>query len=198
MSAISSVIKARIIIVGKEGSGKSSLIQTVIGSGFSDAYTPTKGCDLHEFEITEECTNSEFHVFLWDTCGSAAYETIIRQYYTGASCAIITCESADFQRNLHEAVVPFIDGIREYCGPIPLIIAVTKSDLSDPISIGEEESLFKWKNRDIPIMHTSSRSGSNVLTMFKRLLLEVVRYQQLVGIRIDTPIHKLEDIARML
>jgi len=196
VSAISSPTQARILIVGKGQSGKTSLVRCLLQGHTSELYTPTIGCRLYETQIDEERTNSKFHVFLWDTSGSHDYAIINRKYYKGSSGAIITCCSREVRDNFPGAVTIFVEAIRRDCGSIPIVIAVTKSDVSDETDACARPQKFRHNSEEIPIIYISSRTGSNVLRLFIRLLFEIVRHEQLVGERIDTPIHTLEDLTR--
>ena len=194
MSAISSDSEARIIIVGKVGSGKTSIIENLMNKPHSYAHRPTVGSELYEAEILEKCTQSRFHVFIWDTSGDEMYDAICRFYYKGSTCAIVTCDQEDLVSNLQESVTCYLKRIHEECGRIPMIIAVTKSDQLHSRIDSRSDRSFPFEDVFIPIIYTSGRDGSNVAHLFNQLLLDVVRHHQLVGTRMDTPIHKPQDL----
>jgi len=196
VSAISGDSEARIVIVGKVGSGKTSMIHSLLKLRYSDSHEPTIGCNLYEAYILEESTPSNFHVFIWDTSGNDAYDAVTREYYKGATCAVITCDAEDSRVRLQETVTRFLQPLRVECGPIPVIIAVTRSDPLDATLHATSLRSLSVDGREIPVLQTSVRDPSSVTQLFKRLLLEVVRHHQLVGVRTDDPIHRLIALTR--
>jgi small GTP-binding protein len=196
VSAISGDSEARIVIVGKFESGKTSMIHSLLKIPYSESHEPTIGCNLYETDIVEECTLSNFHVYIWDTSGNDAYDAVTRKYYKGTTCAVITCDAEDYRMRLQETATRFLQPLRDECGPIPVIIAVTRSDRLDATLNATSLRSLSIEGREIPVLQTSIRDRSCVTQLFKRLLLEVVRHHQLVGTRTDNPIHRLVDLTR--
>ena len=186
------ILEARILVVGAAGSGKTSLIQRFVNNSFSDVYDPTIGCVINERYYTVESMENQFHVYVWDTCGNSAYSALNHLYYTGSSCAIIVVESNKPESVCGERIKNFLQTIREQCGSIPVLIVKTKSD--------ELQTSLSWTQTTsyapgVPIVSVSAKNDTNVAHAFKLLLNELVRHQQLVGVRVDVPVHRLRDIA---
>ena len=69
----------KIVIVGNQGVGKSSLFIRFCDDNFVDNYLPTIGVDFR-FKMTE-VDNKLCKLQIWDTAGQERFRTITRAYY---------------------------------------------------------------------------------------------------------------------
>ena len=76
----------KIVVVGDNEVGKTSLLKQIINNEFSEQYTPTKG---YEFNIMLIKVNNIVIKFqIWDMCGDDNYRTSLLNLYRNANLGI--------------------------------------------------------------------------------------------------------------
>eukprot|EP01060_Flectonema_neradi_P009148 TRINITY_DN1653_c1_g2_i2.p1 TRINITY_DN1653_c1_g2~~TRINITY_DN1653_c1_g2_i2.p1 ORF type:complete len:136 (+),score=19.68 TRINITY_DN1653_c1_g2_i2:41-448(+) len=84
----------KVIVIGKAGVGKTSLLTRVVKGGFSENYKASVGVDFEflKYSVFDvPCTLN-----CWDTAGEERYQSVFKRFYTGAAAALlvfdINCE----------------------------------------------------------------------------------------------------------
>eukprot|EP00126_Sphaerothecum_destruens_P007335 Sdes_comp19803_c0_seq2m11923 len=127
---MSSKVDLKVVLLGKEGSGKTSLVERFLHHRFVSVHQATVGAAFGAKSV--EVTNSRGQLTsitlgVWDTAGSERYEAMSRIYYRGAGAAIICYDITDkesFQRC--KFWVTELVGNEENCA---IYICGTKRDL---------------------------------------------------------------------
>jgi small GTP-binding protein len=189
---MSDIFEVRILVVGEVDSGKTSLIQRFANNSFSAVYTPSIGCKMSERHLTLECTGNKFHVFMWDICGNRSYESVNNLYYKSCSSVMIVVDAAQPEPGRRDSIMNHLVKIRERCGSIPVVIVMSKSDKLDPVVATCRKIAYE---PGVPVISVSAKNGTNITHAFQLLLKEFLRHQQLVGVRVDVPVHRLRDIT---
>ena len=76
----------RIVVVGDEKSGKSTLINRFIKDSLPASYKPTS---FDKFLVTREISGSLYNLVVWDTSGSHSFDTVRPLSYGEADVFII-------------------------------------------------------------------------------------------------------------
>ena len=120
----------KLIIVGKEASGKSSLMLRFVDDTFSTAHLCTIGVD---FKIkTFDSDNSTIKLQIWDTAGKESYRTITSSYYKGSHGVVLVYSITD--RQSFEDLPKWIDEINKFCEDgVSVILVGMKTDEEDEI-----------------------------------------------------------------
>ena len=101
----------RIVVVGDEKSGKSTLINRFIKDSLPASYKPTS---FDKFLVTREISGSLYNLVVWDTSGSHSFDTV-RPLSYGEADVFIIC----FKVKVTPAMfIPAMSVIRHYimCG----------------------------------------------------------------------------------
>eukprot|EP01129_Flabellula_baltica_P001283 TRINITY_DN11173_c0_g1_i1.p1 TRINITY_DN11173_c0_g1~~TRINITY_DN11173_c0_g1_i1.p1 ORF type:complete len:223 (+),score=39.43 TRINITY_DN11173_c0_g1_i1:77-745(+) len=96
---MSQLIKA--VLVGPSQSGKSSILNRLIGNGFFEGYIATIGADFATKDTSIGNT-----IQIWDTAGQERFQSISLSFYRGASlfCFVYDLGDADSVRELSDMV----------------------------------------------------------------------------------------------
>lgn len=93
-SGSSSIIEAKIVLLGDSGVGKSSIAQRYCKNLFSDSHDVTiGGAYLQQTVTMPDGTQVKLHI--WDTGGSERFRSMVSLYYRDASAAIICYDITD-------------------------------------------------------------------------------------------------------
>jgi small GTP-binding protein len=79
--------KYKIIFLGNQAVGKTSLIQRFIYDTYEDIYQPTIGIDFLSKTMYVEDKTVKLH--LWDTAGDEKFRSLIPTYVKDAAIAVI-------------------------------------------------------------------------------------------------------------
>ena len=117
----------KIVIVGSQGVGKSSIFLRFSDNSYSDNYAATIGVDF-KFK-TLEIDHSQCKLQIWDTAGQERFKTITSAYYKGAH-AIITVYDITNEDSFKEMEDYWLNEIKTYVNPnLLLALMGSKMDL---------------------------------------------------------------------
>jgi small GTP-binding protein len=171
----------KIILIGDESVGKTSIRERYLGNGFPIQYLPTLGAD---FSVKNETILGEKVNFqIWDLAGQSVFETIRKMYYQGARGAFIVCDVSNPKSVMN--IYNWMDELWRYNGqgPIPFVILGNKIDLrytrncildqtlkdiARGITITGESLRFK-----VTYLPTSAKTGENITEAFRQLGMQV-------------------------
>ena len=83
----------RIVVVGDEKSGKSTLINRFISDSLPASYKPTS---FDKFLVTREISGVPYNLVVWDTSGSQNFDTVRPLSYGEADVFIICFKVKQF------------------------------------------------------------------------------------------------------
>jgi GTP-binding nuclear protein Ran len=122
----------KVILVGDEGVGKTSLIKRHITGQFFAQYIPTLGVDVNPVRFNT--SNGPICFNVWDTPGKTAFRFrgLGDGYYVQADAAIVMFDrtNATSCKNIEY----WIYQIDRVCPDIPIVVVGTKCDLSSSLS----------------------------------------------------------------
>ena len=169
----------KIIIIGDQNVGKSSITIRGAKNLFNEVYTPTVGFEFITFNV--RINDQIVKLQIWDTCGQERYRSLISSFYRN-SCLAIIVYAIDSQ-NSFENVEDWIDEIKSQTNPnIKIFLIGNKKDLENQRCVDKNiaEQIAKEHNLDF-FMETSAKTGENTQKLFvvaaKILLDEYRKYQ---------------------
>lgn len=155
-------ISKKIVLIGDNAVGKTSLIRRYVENQFSDAYLTTIGVKISRKQVSTAAR--ELQLLIWDVEGQKNAQAIAAAYISGAAGAIVV---ADLSRpETFEALPDLIAGFRKLNAKSPVIIALNKCDLdtaaTPPDTLLSLDGVIAW-------FRTSAKSGENVEAMFVKM-----------------------------
>lgn len=125
----------KILAVGNQSVGKTSITIRFATDKFSDDYKVTLGMNLSTKNV--RINDKLIQMAVWDTAGQSSFEPLLPMYYRGALGAIIVYDITN--RKSFEGVRRWFRDIKRFAEEIPVIIIGNKSDLLDQRMITYEE-----------------------------------------------------------
>jgi small GTP-binding protein len=152
------MISYKIVLVGKFGVGKTSLIRRFVENSFSEEYLSTIGVSISK-KIVQNAT-----IMIWDIEGETQFKPIFKQYLKGSKGFIIV---ADLLRDdTIESIKEHIGLCNEVVKDAPIAIALNKSDLEHNFSQKDLEKLLNLSDDIVSVKKTSAKSGNAVEEIF--------------------------------
>lgn len=157
----------KVIFLGNQGVGKTSIIRRFLHDTFEDTYKATVGIDFVSKELRVD--DRAVKLQLWDTAGQERFRALIPGYLRDtAACLIVydvTCRAS------FDAVHSWVEDVRRECGEDNLVLAIVgnKTDLEDTRQVSSEEGLALSKELHTLFSESSARTGSKVIDIFEQI-----------------------------
>ena len=156
----------KIILIGEQGSGKSSIVKRLVDNSYIDRRESTISLDFtsHKFEYNGK--TYKFH--FWDTAGQECFAPIIKVYYKNIACCFIVIEANDeeWEENLIKWLGRYETNKDENVKAKPIIL-VNKLDLERKFT--EEEGRKFAEDHNCLYYEISAKTGANMRNLLKYL-----------------------------
>ncbi|KAL2828104.1 P-loop containing nucleoside triphosphate hydrolase protein [Aspergillus pseudoustus] len=136
---MSSSLEAKIVVLGAQGVGKTSLVQRYVKNAFNESTTTsTVGASFVTKRVLDSTSDTLVRLQIWDTAGQERFRSISRLYYRGANACLLCYDITD-EHSFHEMTGWLVE-LKKNLGsgsasdgdnPPPIVIHVvgTKSDI---------------------------------------------------------------------
>jgi len=122
-------LEAKIVVLGSQGVGKTSLVHRYVKNQFAPASTTsTVGASFLTKRVVDSESDSVVRLQIWDTAGQERFRSISRLYYRGANACIL-CYSITDTASFEEMGVWLQELRRNLPADIILHVVGTKADL---------------------------------------------------------------------
>jgi len=156
--------KYKLVFLGDESVGKTSIITRFMYDHFDDTYQATIGIDF--LSKTMYLEDRVTRLQLWDTAGQERFRSLIPSYIRDSSVAMIVYDITN--QNSFKSISKWVEDVREERGNDVVIMLVgNKSDLQDQRQITTTQGEEKSKELSVMFMETSAKSGENIKQLFR-------------------------------
>jgi internalin A len=115
--------EVKLIVVGRGGAGKTSLIKRLKGEPFDPNEGETHGINLRELELA--CADGPVQARVWDFGGQHVLHAMHEFFLTARSLYLLVLGERD--DTAERDAVYWLQLIRSYAGPAPVVVALNKS-----------------------------------------------------------------------
>jgi len=195
--------KYKVVVIGDEKVGKTSLIRRFVEGRFLESYISTIGVDIYTKHVNSNQRKNT--LVIWDFGGQKIYDALRRNFYHEADAAVLAYDTTN--KESFYSLYKWLDESDEVMGyRIPIILIGTKVDLED-FKVKNEEGIKFAKENNLDFVETSSKvdKGQNVNLVFQRLthlcMREIKNYQNLVDTELTPLVQgecRLCDISLMV
>lgn len=185
-------LRAKIVLIGDGGVGKTALRRAWLGEGFKTEYLMTIGADFASQEMSyyhsETKATYDLKFQIWDLAGQPRFKAVRDLYYRGAVGALCF-----FDITNQESYMNLVEWIQSFWnlnghGKMPILLVGSKCDLRDnpafPTQVSarygkeyasELTKLLKHKHGfSVHYVETSAKENINVDKAFKILAKEII------------------------
>uniref|UniRef100_A0A665TDC5 RAB41, member RAS oncogene family n=1 Tax=Echeneis naucrates TaxID=173247 RepID=A0A665TDC5_ECHNA len=165
--------KFKLVFLGEQSVGKTSLITRFMYDSFDNTYQATIGIDfLSKTMYLEDRTGVSLmsvRLQLWDTAGQERFRSLIPSYIRDSTIAVVVYDITNL--NSFQQTSKWIDDVRTERGSDVIIMLVgNKTDLADKSrQITTEEGEQRAKELNVMFIETSAKTGYNVKQLFRRV-----------------------------
>ncbi|KAJ0407538.1 hypothetical protein P43SY_006856 [Pythium insidiosum] len=163
---IAPLAKYKLVFLGDQGVGKTSIITRFMYDTFDNAYQATIGIDF--LSKTMYMEDRTVRLQLWDTAGQERFRSLIPSYIRDSSVAVVAYDITNRASFLNTS--KWIEDVRAERGQDVVIMLVgNKTDISDRRQVSIEEGADKAKEENVMFIETSAKAGFNIKALFRKL-----------------------------
>ena len=156
----------KVVIIGDENVGKTSLVRQLCEHKFETSQTPSRVVDFHIKPV--ELPDGWVKITIWDVAGPARFQVVRESFYPGCTAAALV-----FDLSTHitfDHLEGWLEEIRKVVPQIKILLVGNKKDIehSSPVNL----STFLKKEVLIPYIETSAKTSEGVEEMFTLLANE--------------------------
>nr|XP_023019466.1 ras-related protein Rab6-like [Leptinotarsa decemlineata] len=160
------VKKYKLVFLGEQSVGKTSLITRFMYDSFDTSYQATIGIDF--LSKTVYLKDRTIRLQLWDTAGQERFRSLIPSYIRDSAVAVIVYDITNMYS--FEYTTKWIDEVRRERGRnIVIILVGNKVDLENFREVSVEEAEQRAKENNIVFIETSAKVGYNIKQLFRRI-----------------------------
>ena len=160
----------KIVLIGDQAVGKTSLVLRYINDTFSEHYISTIGADFLIKDL--QLMQAPVRLMIWDLGGQEQWEGIRARYMQGSDGVILIFDVSRKQ-NLQHYISNWVREVKDFIGEkTPVIVVANKIDLKPQVNLKEAAKLMKSLN--YPYIETSAKTGNRVEVIFQRITAEIV------------------------
>ncbi|CAH0025501.1 unnamed protein product [Clonostachys rhizophaga] len=176
--------KFKLVFLGEQSVGKTSLITRFMYDSFDNTYQATIGIDfLSKVDpapdrdsifrgLTTEQTmyleDRTVRLQLWDTAGQERFRSLIPSYIRDSSVAVVVYDISNAKS--FQNTKKWIDDVRAERGNDVIIVLVgNKTDLNEKREVTTQQGEDEAKKNNLMFVETSAKLGHNVKNLFKRI-----------------------------
>ncbi|OXV07832.1 hypothetical protein Egran_04404, partial [Elaphomyces granulatus] len=130
--AMSSSLEAKIVVLGAQGVGKTSLVNRYVKNAFEPATTTsTVGASFVTKRVLDSASDTLVRLQIWDTAGQERFRSISRLYYRGAHACLLCYDITDEQsfRDMTGWLLELKKNRADDEEPLVIHVVGTKSDI---------------------------------------------------------------------
>eukprot|EP00762_Andalucia_godoyi_P004388 ANDGO_08245.mRNA.1 Ras-related protein RABH1b len=164
--SISPLSKYKIVFLGDQSVGKTSIITRFLYDTFDPSYQSTIGIDFLSKTLYLE--DRTVRLQIWDTAGQERFRSLIPSYIRDSSVAVVVYDISC--RSSFDNVVKWIDDVRAERGSDVIIALVgNKTDDSEHRVVTVEEGEAKANDLNVMFMEVSALTGTNIKAAFRKI-----------------------------
>ena len=164
----------KILTLGDQSVGKSSIVLRYSDNKFKDTWLSTIGVDSKRKIV--KVKGEKVKVSIWDTAGQERFQNIVKTYYIGSNGVLLiyditnrkSFEKIDFWYNdLFYNTNIKIDELIIY-------LVANKMDLDKKREISKEEGEKYSKNKNIRYFEVSAKTGEGIKKLFDEIINDIM------------------------
>jgi small GTP-binding protein len=169
--------KAKIVIVGDPGVGKTSTILRFTDNAFRRSYIPTMGTNITEksFRVKDNI----IELILWDLAGQSKFELMRKHFYHGAEAVILIFDLTNPKS--FQSITQWFRDIEDYLMIDHELIGClfgNKNDLSNERKIDTNMAQKLASQLKLEYFETSALTGKNVENAFYKIAQKIIEIRK--------------------
>lgn len=166
----------KIIIIGDQAVGKSSLLMRYCDDKFSLSMMGTAGIDYKKKVFSHK--NKTLNVIFYDSAGHERFRHMTKQHYQGAKGIVLAYDVTDY--NSFSNVNEWMNTIKQNADSNAEIMLIgNKTDLINERKVSLDDGIELSKKYNVELFETSAKSGDNTVKAFNSIIVKILENEAL-------------------
>ena len=167
----SEMLKFKLIVVGDQNTGKSSILNRFNTNNFDDNYQSTIGLDFSNKNITIH--DQDVRLILYDTAGQEKFRSLIPMYIREAQIILLIYDISN-RRSFDNIPSWFSEVLNVKNDEAVFALIGNKIDLSDKREVTYDEGKKLANEKNMFFEEVSAKSGKNIMEFFNNTIFEAI------------------------
>jgi len=169
-------VEAKIVVLGPQGVGKTSVSRRYVDKLFSIDVCPTIGASFFSCKI--EVDDCEVHLQVWDTAGQERFRSLTPMYYRNANAAMLIYDITCYESFLQ--MKSWVNELgRRVDEPLVLCVLGNKCDLKDVRAVTVEEARAYANSIQGTYFETSAFDNEGISEAFQHVATSLIGLHEL-------------------
>ena len=165
------ILKFKLIVVGDQNTGKSSILNRFANNNFDDNYQATIGLDFANKNATIH--DQEIRLILYDTAGQEKFRSLIPMYIREAQVILLIFDISN--RKSFENIPNWFSEVLNVKNDEAVFALIgNKMDLSDNREVTYEEGKKLANEKNMFFEEMSAKTGKNIMEFFNNTIFEAI------------------------
>ena len=169
--SVEDLIKLKLIVVGNQGTGKSSILNRFVNETFDENYQATIGLDFHSKNITIH--DQDVRLIIYDTAGQEKFRSLIPMYIREAQIILFIYDISD--KDSFDSIPKWIQQVNDVINKeVVFVLIGNKIDLESNRKVTFEEGKKLAEKSNYIFQEVSAKTGQNFENLFEVQIFEAV------------------------
>ena len=169
--SVEDLIKLKLIVVGNQGTGKSSILNRFVNETFDENYQATIGLDFHSKNITIH--DQDVRLIIYDTAGQEKFRSLIPMYIREAQIILFIYDISD--KDSFDSIPKWIQQVNDVINKeVVFVLIGNKLDLESNRKVTFEEGKKLAEKSNYVFQEVSAKTGENFEKLFEVQIFEAV------------------------
>ena len=169
--SVEDLIKLKLIVVGNQGTGKSSILNRFVNETFDENYQATIGLDFHSKNITIH--DQDVRLIIYDTAGQEKFRSLIPMYIREAQIILFIYDISD--KDSFDSIPKWIQQVNDVINKeVVFVLIGNKLDLESNRKVTFEEGKKLAEKSNYVFQEVSAKTGENFEKLFEKQIFEAV------------------------
>lgn len=161
--------KYKLVFLGDQSVGKTSLITRFMYDSFDSTYQATIGIDFLSKSLVVD--GNKVSLQIWDTAGTERFRSLIPNYIRDLSAAVAAYDITSIIS--FDNIRSWINDIRQEKENVLIVLCGNKTDLAEKRRVSYEQGQRLAEELGTLYMETSAKSGHNVKKLFRTIAVSL-------------------------
>ena len=169
--SVEDLIKLKLIVVGNQGTGKTSILNRFVSETFDENYQATIGLDFHSKNITIH--DQDVRLIIYDTAGQEKFRSLIPMYIREAQIILFIYDISD--KESFDSIPKWIQQVNDVINKeVVFALIGNKLDLESNRKVTFEEGKKLAEKNNYVFQEVSAKTGDNFEKLFEVQIYEAV------------------------
>ena len=169
--SVEDLIKLKLIVVGNQGTGKSSILNRFVNETFDENYQATIGLDFHSKNITIH--DQDVRLIIYDTAGQEKFRSLIPMYIREAQIILFIYDISD--KESFDSIPKWVQQVNDVINrEVVFVLIGNKLDLESNRKVTFEEGKKLAEKSNYVFQEISAKTGANFEKLFEVQIFEAV------------------------